>query len=122
MNKFFIIFFSLILFLSPSYAEQLEGDDVPKSQYEINLELAEKMPPIKLSKRDLKKLETKGITKEIINIHVDSERANGRSDKEIRKDFKKLIADINRENRHIFFNKVITFFKRLFLKLGLLKK
>lgn len=120
MNKFFIIFFSLILFLSPSYAEQLESEDMPKSQYETNLELAEKMPPIKLSKRDLKKLETKGITKEIINIHVNSERAKGRSNKEIRKDFKKLIADINRENRHIFFNKVITFFKRLFLKLGFL--
>lgn len=116
MNKIFIIIFSLILFGLPTFAENYDADGMPKSQYEINIKLAEKMPPIKLSKRDLKKLETKGITKEAITLHVMEERGYGKTDREIKRNLKRIIEDIDRENRHKFFRKIISFFKRLFNK------
>lgn len=120
MNKIVIIIFSLLLFGLPTFAENYDADGMPKSQYEINIEQAEKMPPIKLSKRDLKKLETKGITKEAITLHVREERGYGKTDREIKRNLKRIIADIDRENRHKFFRKIISFFKRLFNKTPIL--
>jgi len=45
MKKNFIIIFSLLLFGLPTFAENYDADGMPKSQYEINIEQAEKAAP-----------------------------------------------------------------------------
>ena len=74
--------------------------ELPKSQYEINLEKAEQRPMPAFSKATLKKLEKLGIDDETLKLNVNTSRAEGKTDAEIIQLYDRIIQDEERKQRY----------------------